>query len=101
MRSKDDNGRLSRAPGARTVSIKVDGEPVEAYVGESVAAALLARGRKSFRHTERRGAPRGVFCGMGICFDCLVTINGEPNVRACMTSVEEGMTVETGADLDE
>jgi predicted molibdopterin-dependent oxidoreductase YjgC len=76
--------------------VTVDGEPVRAYAGESVATVLLALGQRSFRHTDKTHEPRGIFCGMGICFDCLVTIDGMENVRACMTLVEEGMAIETG-----
>jgi hypothetical protein len=66
-----------------------------AYEGETVAAALLADGRRAFRRTVRRGEPRGLLCGMGVCFDCLVRVDGRPNVRACQTPVAEGMRVET------
>ena len=61
----------------------------------SVAAALLMF-RKSTRFTSIGGRPRGPFCMMGICFDCLVRINGVPNQRACMVTVDSGMCVETG-----
>ncbi len=87
--------RLPRAGGA-TVAVTVDGQAVEAYPGETVATVLLALGRQAFRHTDRLHSPRGLFCGMGVCFDCLVTIDGQPNVRACMTAVQAGMVVETG-----
>jgi predicted molibdopterin-dependent oxidoreductase YjgC len=83
------------------VTVLVDGEKVQAFAGESVATALLAHGRRTFRHTEH-GAPRGLFCGMGICFDCLLTIDGVENVRACMTPVAEGMVIATaGGDETE
>jgi hypothetical protein len=72
-----------------------DGEPVVAFRGESVGAALLAAGHRVLRSTPVTGAPRGIFCGMGVCFDCLVVIDGEPSRRACMTFVTEGMQVET------
>ena len=72
-----------------------DGDPHVAFRGESVAAALLAAGRRTLRSTPVRGEPRGVFCGMGVCFDCLVVIDGEPSRRACVTFVAEGMRVET------
>jgi len=72
-----------------------DGEPIVAFRGESVAAALLAAGRRTLRSTAVNSEPRGVFCGMGVCFDCLVVIDGEPNRRACVTFVAEGMRVET------
>jgi predicted molibdopterin-dependent oxidoreductase YjgC len=96
-----DNRRVSRAGTGRPLTLTVDGERVEAYAGETVAAALLACGCRTFRWTDGHHAPRGLFCGMGVCFDCLVTVNGQPNVRACMTSVEEGMVVETRGYADE
>lgn len=63
------------------------------YLGESGAAALMAEGHIAFRRTARRGEARGVFCGMGICYDCLAVIDGQPSRRACMTEVRDGMTV--------
>ncbi len=77
------------------VDIDVDGEKLRAYEGETVAAALLATGRHAFRHTARRGEPRGVYCGMGVCFDCVMQINGIANVRTCQTRVSAGMSVRT------
>lgn len=79
----------------RPVDVEVDGEVLRAYEGETVAAALLAMGRLSLRRTARHGEPRGVYCGMGVCFDCVMTINGIPNVRTCQTRVSAGMTVRT------
>ncbi|MGQ9490345.1 MAG: (2Fe-2S)-binding protein [Anaerolineae bacterium] len=87
--------RLPRPPGSAPLTITVDGEPVPAYPGETVATVLLATGRRTFRHTDRFATPRGLFCGMGICYDCLVTVDGQPGARACMTTVQPGMTVET------
>src|SRR5262245_39702722 len=78
----------------RLLHFTFDGQPMEAYEGETVAAALLAGGQRAFRRTARGSEPRGLFCGMGICFDCLVQIDGCPNVRACQTPVAEGMRVE-------
>ncbi|HKS49643.1 MAG TPA: (2Fe-2S)-binding protein [Amycolatopsis sp.] len=71
-----------------------DGHVVSAEPGQSIAAALIAHGRRTWRRT-RTGAPRGVFCGIGVCFDCLVTVNGRPNRRACLIEVTEGDRVET------
>ncbi len=87
--------------GRNTVTIEVDGQSVQASAGQSVAAALLASDRRVFRRTEKGNAPRSLFCGMGVCFDCLVQIDGEPNVRACMTAVREGMVIETGPTSDD
>lgn len=81
----------------QAVTIIVDGIQLPAYVGETIAGALLAAGRRAWRRTSH-GQPRGVFCGIGICFDCLVTVNGTPNVRACVTAVAAGMVVETGSN---
>ena len=79
----------------RPVQIAVDGEPIEAYEGESLAAAILASGRRVFRHTHPEGQPRGIFCGMGVCYECLVTVAGRERVRACIVPVEDGMRVTT------
>jgi predicted molibdopterin-dependent oxidoreductase YjgC len=80
---------LERGP---AVSMTVDGRPVTAYAGESVAAVLIAEGQVATRKTVG-GEPRGVFCGMGVCFDCLVVVDGVPNTRACMTWAADGMDV--------
>lgn len=82
---------------ASTVTLRVDGETVSAHLGETVAAALLAAGRLAFRETAVSGRKRGPFCMMGACFDCLVEIDGEPNRQACMTLVDDGMTVRSMA----
>lgn len=82
-------------PAARVVRLTLDGEPHEAREGESVAAALLAIGRVVLRRTARRDEPRGAFCGMGVCFDCLVEIDGSPNRQACLVPVTDGMCIRT------
>jgi predicted molibdopterin-dependent oxidoreductase YjgC len=74
------------------VKLSLDGRPVTAYEGESVAGMLLAEGHVATRTTQA-GEPRGVYCGMGVCFDCLVVVDGVPNTRACVTWVREGMVV--------
>ena len=79
----------------QAVTIIVDGVPVQAYLGETVAGVLLAQGRRAWRRTAKTGQPRGLFCGMGVCFDCLVTVDGHPGVRACITPVADGMVVQT------
>lgn len=84
--------RTHRAPSTR-VRILVNGRMLDAREGESVAAALLAAGLRTLRTTLRRGEPRGLFCGIGQCFDCLVEVDGEARQRACMTRVRAGMRV--------
>lgn len=77
-----------------TLRFTFDGEARTAAPDLSVAAALTETGTRVFRHTDS-DAPRGIFCGMGVCQDCLVTIDGTPNQRACMTPLRDGMRVET------
>jgi D-hydroxyproline dehydrogenase subunit gamma len=100
MSDPTKSSRLPRPPGSATVAIIVDGVTEEAYPGETVATMLLATGRRTFRHTEHLHASRSLFCGIGVCFDCLVTIDGQANVRACMTPVHAGMVIETGGPSD-
>jgi predicted molibdopterin-dependent oxidoreductase YjgC len=85
----------SRSEHGTSVTVQVDGQPVRALAGQTVAAVLLSIGQQTFRHTATTGAPRGLFCGMGVCFDCLVTVDGLANVRACVTLVQDGMAIET------
>ena len=72
-----------------------DDEPVPFRPGQTVGAALVAAGTTSWRTTRIGGAPRGLFCGIGICFDCLVSVDGHPNQRACLVVAEVGMHVRT------
>jgi len=72
-----------------------DGAPVPFTGGQSVGAALIAAGVTSVRRTRRQGRPRGLFCGIGVCFDCLLRIDGAPNQRACLVAAGPGMVVQT------
>ncbi|SEK05992.1 (2Fe-2S)-binding protein [Paraburkholderia diazotrophica] len=78
---------------AATVGIEIDGDLLRVPPHFTVAAALLANGKAACRTSAVSGAPRGPFCMMGVCFDCLVEIDGVPNVQACMTRVAERMRV--------
>ena len=77
----------------KLVAITVDGEKVEARAGESVAAAVLAHADGATRTPPVSGAPRAPYCMMGVCFECLVEIDGVPNRQACLVPVAEGMVV--------
>lgn len=77
------------------VTFTFNGTPLTALMGDTLAAALLAAGVMRFRTTPVSGAERGPYCMMGVCFECLVAINGRGNRQACLTTVEEGMQVET------
>ena len=90
----NDTGFRRLADGARRgVTIHFDGQPVAACEGDSVAAALLAAGHVASRITPGGAEPRGPYCMMGACFDCLVEIDNVANMQACMTRVRDGMRV--------
>ncbi|CAN5398053.1 N/A [soil metagenome] len=75
------------------VRISIDGEPFEAFEGESVSAAVMADRGLGLRETERHDS-RGYYCGMGACFDCVMIVDGVPNTRTCVTWVRDGMAIE-------
>ena len=85
----------SPATGAATVGVTIDGRPYTARAGDSVAATLLAAGAAHCRTTPVSGAPRAPFCMMGVCFDCLVIVDGVGNRQGCMVRVRDGMRVQT------
>jgi predicted molibdopterin-dependent oxidoreductase YjgC len=71
------------------VNVTFDGRPLPAEPGQTVAAVLVAAGVTAWRTTRFGGRPRGLFCGIGACYDCLVTVNGT-TVRACVTEARAG-----------
>jgi predicted molibdopterin-dependent oxidoreductase YjgC len=77
------------------VAITVDGKPVSAQAGDTVASVLLANGIDRCRTTPISGMPRAPYCLMGVCFECLVTIDGVGSRQGCLVQVREGMKVET------
>ena len=82
----------------RAVTILVDGGRVDAREGESVLAALWAGGVRALHRTARTGEARALLCGIGVCFDCLVTVDGVRSTRACMTPVRDGLRVNLQRD---
>jgi D-hydroxyproline dehydrogenase subunit gamma len=86
--------RLPEVAGA-TVAITIDGTPFSARQGDSVAAALLLAGRPVFGTTAVTGQKRAPYCLMGVCFECLVTVDGESARQACLVPVRDGMRIET------
>ena len=87
--------RLPLEAPPNTVPITIDGQPVEARRGDTVAAAMLLFGVDHCRTTPVSGAPRLPYCMMGVCFDCLVTVDGIGNRQGCLLRVQEGMRIET------
>ncbi|SFB14786.1 sarcosine oxidase subunit alpha [Lentibacillus halodurans] len=67
--------------------------------GEPIAAALLANDVRTLRHHEEKDTPRGIYCNIGHCFECRVTVDGKQGVRSCLTPLEEGMVIESGGQL--
>jgi predicted molibdopterin-dependent oxidoreductase YjgC len=86
--------RLDENP-AETVSITIDGTQFDVPAGETVAAAVLASGVWQTRTTVVSGSPRAPFCLMGVCYECLMVIDGKPNQRACREVVNDGMRIES------
>ena len=79
--------------------IELDGQPIPARTGQTIAEALLNNGIRTFRRTTNN-APRGVYCNMGTCYECRMIVNGIPNIRACMTPATPGCKVITQKDSD-
>lgn len=86
---------LKAFPKGRLVEFECDGKTLEGYEGEPISAALKASGVMVHRYTARHSKPRGVFCAIGRCTDCVMIVDGKPNVRTCITPLKEGMKVQT------
>ena len=95
MRSVPSDSRWRRLTGAgrKPVNLVFEETTIQANPGDSVAAAILAAGHASTRTTPVSGRRRGPYCMMGICFECLLEIDGIPNRQGCMVTAEDGMTV--------
>ena len=90
-----DASRFRRLPcrASEQIELWIDGERVQARAGDTVAAAVLAAGLRDTRTTPVSDSPRAPYCLMGVCFECLMEIDGEPNRQACMIPVRDGMRV--------
>lgn len=77
------------------VEFTLDGKTMTGYEGEPIAAALRAAGVMTHRHTAKLGKPRGIFCAIGRCTDCVMVVDGKSNVRTCVTPLRAGMKVQT------
>jgi predicted molibdopterin-dependent oxidoreductase YjgC len=90
--------RAGMNPGA-SVTINVNGRDIEAIEGASLAASLLAAGITRFRRSPVSGDGRAAYCMMGVCFECLVEVNGVPNRQSCLVTVQPGMVIRTQDDV--
>ena len=86
---------MSRRNDAAHITITVDGDPVRALEGQSVAGAMEAAGIRTWRRNPVDGSPRAPFCGMGVCYECERHVDGAAETRACMVEVERGLVVRT------
>lgn len=87
--------RVSQVQRGDAFEIEVDGQPVSAYPGETIASVLLAAGMRAFQQSGDEKAPSRLYCGMGVCMQCLVTVDGTRSCQACKTLAQPGMKVET------
>ena len=79
----------------KLVTFTYDGKELQGYEGEPIAAALKAAGVMVHRYTKKEHKPRGIFCAIGRCTDCVMVVDGKPNIRTCITPLKEGMVVNT------
>lgn len=70
-----------------------------AFEGESIAAALLANGIRILRYSEKHNKPRGIYCGIGHCYECRVTVNGKSGIRSCITNVQDKMAIQSKSEF--
>lgn len=89
-----DDLRIGSISRKQQLTLKVNGQEITAYKGETVLAALIAAGIKTLKNNPVSAEPRGALCGMGVCFECTVTIDGIPNIRSCMTEARDGMEIQ-------
>ena len=85
-------GQFEKGP---RIQFTFDGRPMEGFEGEPIAIALRSNGQMIHRYTARRNEPRGMFCAIGRCTDCIMVVNGRPNIRTCVEPLKAGMVVET------
>ena len=85
---------LGKLEPKKVVTIEVDNRTIDAIEGEPIAAALIANGLNVFRYTKKYKEPRGIFCAIGLCTDCIMIVDGVA-VRTCVTRVKQGMKIET------
>jgi hypothetical protein len=91
----DEHPILGKFEKGRNVRFTFDGQTMEGFEGEPIAVALRSHGVMVHRYTTKRNDPRGVFCAIGRCTDCIMVVDGVPNVRTCVEPLREGMIVQT------
>lgn len=92
---------LGEVEKGKPITFTFDGKEVKGFEGEPIAAALKAEGLMVHRYTQKEHKPRGIFCAIGRCTDCVMIVDGVPNVRTCITPLKEGMDVKTQYGVSE
>ncbi|WP_082693058.1 (2Fe-2S)-binding protein [Bacillus sp. FJAT-29814] len=87
---------LGKLTNQKEMTFTFDGKKYIGYEGDTIASALLAHGIRKLRVHEETGTPRGIYCNIGHCFECRVTVNGKPGIRACLTEINSNMVIESG-----
>lgn len=87
---------LGQLEDKKKVTFTFDGKTYEGLEDDTIASALLANGIRTLRKHEETGTPRGIYCNIGHCYECRVTVNEETNIRACLTPVKDNMVIESG-----
>lgn len=91
-----DHPVLGKLEERKKITFQFDGQTYEGYENDTIASALLANGIRTLRKHEETGTPRGIYCNIGHCYECRVTVNGVTNVRACLTPITQDMVIESG-----
>jgi sarcosine oxidase subunit alpha len=95
MRIKESSSNLPVVNRGKKINVLINGTQVDAYEGELVSTVLQAEGIYVFNHKHKTGKPSGIYCAMGVCYECLVTVDGVVNIRACQTFVKDQMEIQT------
>lgn len=95
MERIEEHPILGKTQKGREVEFTFDGKTLKGYEDEPIAVALKANGVMIHRYTKKEHKPRGIFCAIGRCTDCVMVVDGKPNVRTCVTPLKEGMDVRT------
>lgn len=90
---------LGKLENQHVISFTFDNVEYQGYEHEPIAAALLANGIRTLRYHEESNAPRGIYCNIGHCYECRVSVNGKQGYRACLTPLVEGMNIESSKQL--
>lgn|SRR5690625_1607252 len=95
-----DHPILGSIKNKQEITFTFDGKEYKGFEGDTIASALMAKGIRTLRKHEESGRPRGIYCNIGHCYECRVTVDGKQGIRACLTPITNGMTIESGKQLD-